>query len=72
MLFGCTSINMTDINILILEIKKYMFVCKKNGLLPSITGLINCLCVAWEIQSKTKNQEKEILNWLIVKLFIDQ
>ena len=72
MLFGCTSINMTDINILILEIKKYIFVCKRKGTLPSVRGLNNYLCVAWEIQFNTKFKEKELLNWSIVKLFVDQ
>jgi len=70
-LFGCTSINMTDINILILEIKKYVFICQRKGLLPSIRGLNNYLCVAWEIQSNTKCKEKKLLNWSIVKLFVD-
>jgi len=72
MLFGFTNINMTDINILILEIKKYIFVCKRKGLLPSIIGLNNYLSKAWEIQSNTKYIEKEVLNWQIVKLFVDQ
>ena len=72
MLFGCTSINVTDINIFILEIKKYIFVCKRKGLLPSIRGLKIYLCVAWEIQSNTKFKEKELLNWSIVKLCVDQ
>jgi len=72
MLFGCTSTNMTDINILILEIKKYIFVCQRKGKLPSIRGLNNYFCVSYEIQYNTKYQEKELPNWLIVKLFVDQ
>ena len=72
MLFGCTSTNMIDINILILEIKKYIFVCQRKGQLPLIRVLNNYFCVSYEIQSNTKYQEKELLNWLIVKLFVDQ
>ena len=58
MLFGWTSTNMTDINILILEIKKYIFVCQRKGQLPSIRGLNNYFCVSYEIQYNTKYQEK--------------
>ena len=63
---------MTDINILILEIKKYKFECKRKNLLPSIRGLNNNLCLAWETQAKTKYQETELLNSAVVKLFVDQ
>ena len=72
MLFGGTSNNMTDINSLILEIKKYIFECKRKNLLRSIRGLNNNRCLAWKIRAKTKYKEKELLNWEVVKLFVDQ
>ena len=43
----------------------------EKGSITINDGLNNYLGLAWEIQSNTKYQEKELLNWAIVKLFVN-
>ncbi len=52
-LLGICSDKMTPINILFLEIKRYIFICKKDSKIPTEPGLKRSLQLAWEIRRHT-------------------
>ena len=71
MILGSTKSNMTDINILMLELKKYIYLCQRKGIVPSIQGLTMNLTMSFKIQNNVKCHETELQSWAIVSLFAD-
>jgi hypothetical protein len=55
------------VDILLLEFKRYIFLCKKKHLNPSITGFQKSLKLAWSIFKATHVSDKDIDRWSIVR-----
>jgi hypothetical protein len=71
-LLGICSEKMTPINILFLEMKRYVFICKKHSKIPTVPGLKNSFQLAWEIQKHTICQGSEFPKWSVVRLLLNE
>ena len=66
-ILGCGKKEYIPIDILFLEFKKYIYLCKRKEILPSTVTLKNSLKFAWEIYFKSGITEIENKSWEIVK-----
>ena len=58
------------LDILFLEYKKIIFLCKRKKLIPTILLFTNSLKLAWEIYDNTKLSDMDRCNWAFVILFL--
>ena len=71
MLLGICIEKMNPINILLLEIKRYIFMCKRTNTIPNVPGLKRTLLLSWEIQKQTTRQNYIFPNWSVVRIFVE-
>jgi len=71
MLLGICIEKMNPINILLLEIKRYIFMCKRTNTIPNVPGLKRTLLLSWEIQKQTTRQNNIFPNWSVVRIFVE-
>ena len=57
--------------ILCLQIKKYIFTCKRKEIVPTFYGLKGSLNCALEVYRNTNIKETERENWAVVQLLTD-
>ena len=62
--------NNFKLDILFLEYKKIVFLCKRKKVVPTISLFNNSLKLAWEIYDNTKLSDKDRCNWAFVRLFL--
>ena len=53
-----------------LEYKRYIFLCKKNKIFPSVDGFKKSLRLAWDIYTSTKATDAQLNYWSVVRYFI--
>ena len=58
-------------DILFLEIKKYIYLCKRKEITPTVIGVKKSLSLAWEIYKNAHITDKDNQNWSIVRSFIN-
>jgi len=62
---------MNDLNIVFLELKRYIFYCQRKNRIPSKNGLVISMKQSFEIYRNTIKSEEELKIWSLVKIFTD-
>ena len=69
-LLGKSDKKCEPFNLLCLEIKRYMYLCKRKGIIPSLTGLKGSLTLALSIVSKTNTWNAKMSYWSLVQYLV--
>ena len=70
-LLGNPKKNLESYNILCLEIKRYMYLCKRKNIVPNLIGLKGSLKLALSIVKNTNILDSKLSYWSMVKLLCE-
>ena len=61
-----------ECNVLFLELKKYIFSCKRKTIIPNKIGFKGYVQFAWNVYNNSNISDAERDNWAVVRNIIDQ